>query len=56
MYAGPGGHRGEYMAGIRCSAKPSWHSRSAFPSGAARVATAGDVMFYGTMDGWFKAD
>ena len=26
-----------------------------FPAWSGAVVTAGDVVFYGTMDGWFKA-
>ncbi|HWQ36664.1 MAG TPA: methanol/ethanol family PQQ-dependent dehydrogenase [Blastocatellia bacterium] len=46
MYAGPGGHRGEFTAWDPVAARPVW-------SGA--LVTAGDVVFYGTMEGWFKA-
>ena len=34
---------------------PCGRTRRIFPSGRARWSTAGDVVFYGTMDGWFKA-
>ena len=30
-------------------------SRRTFPCGPARSSPAGDLVFYGTMDGWFKA-
>jgi alcohol dehydrogenase (cytochrome c) len=26
-----------------------------FPAGSGALATAGDLVFYGTLDGWFKA-
>ena len=55
MYAGPGGNRGRSPPGIRSRGKPSGRSRRSSRSGAARVVTAGDVVFYGTMEGWFKA-
>jgi lanthanide-dependent methanol dehydrogenase len=55
MYAGPGGHRGEFTAWDPVAAKPMWKIRESFPAWSGAVATAGDVVFYGTMDGWFKA-
>ena len=56
MYAGPGGHRGEYTAWDPVAAKPVFKIKERFPVWSGTVATAGDVTFYGTMDGWFKAD
>ena len=32
-----------------------WKIRERFPVWSGALATAGDVVFYGTMDGWFKA-
>jgi PQQ-dependent dehydrogenase (methanol/ethanol family) len=55
MYAGPGGHRGEYTAWDPVAAKPVFTIKERFPVWSGTVATAGDVTFYGTMDGWFKA-
>jgi lanthanide-dependent methanol dehydrogenase len=55
MYAGPGGHRGEYTAWDPVAAKPVFKIKERFPVWSGTVATAGDVTFYGTMDGWFKA-
>ena len=55
MYAGPGGHRGEYTAWDPIAAKPVFTIKERFPVWSGTVATAGDVTFYGTMDGWFKA-
>jgi lanthanide-dependent methanol dehydrogenase len=55
MYAGPGGHRGEFTAWDPVAAKPVWKIKESFPVWSGTVATAGDVVFYGTMDGWFKA-
>lgn len=55
MYAGPGGHRGELMAWDIGRRRKVWGVRERFPAYSGVVATAGDLVFYGTMDGWFKA-
>ncbi|HEX6912283.1 MAG TPA: PQQ-dependent dehydrogenase, methanol/ethanol family, partial [Longimicrobium sp.] len=55
MYAGPGGHRGEFTAWDPVAGKAVWKVKERFPVWSGTVATAGDVVFYGTMDGWFKA-
>jgi lanthanide-dependent methanol dehydrogenase len=55
MYAGPGGHRGEVTAWDPVGARAVWKIREKFPVWSGTVVTAGDVLFYGTMDGWFKA-
>jgi len=55
MYAGPGGHRGEFTAWDPVNAKAVWKVNEEFPAWSGAVVTAGDVVFYGTMDGWFKA-
>jgi PQQ-dependent dehydrogenase (methanol/ethanol family) len=55
MKAGPGGHRGVVTAWDIQNAKPRWQVTEHFPVWSGAVATAGDVVFYGTMDGWFKA-
>jgi PQQ-dependent dehydrogenase (methanol/ethanol family) len=55
MYAGPGGYRGELMAWDVVNRRKVWGVREHFPAYSGTVATAGDLVFYGTMDGWFKA-
>jgi alcohol dehydrogenase (cytochrome c) len=55
MYAGPGGNRGEFSAWDPVKAKTVWSVKEMFPAWSGTVVTAGDVVFYGTMDGWFKA-
>jgi alcohol dehydrogenase (cytochrome c) len=55
MYAGPGGHRGEVTAWNPVERKAVWKVKEKFPVWSGTVVTAGDVVFYGTMDGWFKA-
>jgi PQQ-dependent dehydrogenase (methanol/ethanol family) len=55
MYAGPGGNRGVFSAWDPVQAKTVWSINEMFPVWSGAVVTAGDVAFYGTMDGWFKA-
>src|SRR3954467_7708953 len=53
--AGPGGNRGALTAWDPAQAKIAWEIKERFPVWSGTVVTAGDVVFYGTMDGWFKA-
>jgi lanthanide-dependent methanol dehydrogenase len=53
--AGPGGYRGVLTAWDPTQAKPAWEAKENFPVWSGTLVTAGDVVFYGTMDGWFKA-
>jgi PQQ-dependent dehydrogenase (methanol/ethanol family) len=53
--AGPGGHRGEVTAWDPVAARAVWKIREPFMAWSGTLVTAGDVVFYGTMDGWFKA-
>jgi PQQ-dependent dehydrogenase (methanol/ethanol family) len=55
MYGGPGGNRGEFLAWDAGTGKKVWGIKENFPVWAGALATAGDVVFYGTMDGDFKA-
>jgi len=55
MYAGPGGNRGVMSAWDPVKAKQVWAVNEDFPVWSGTVVTAGDVVFYGTMEGWFKA-
>ncbi|HEY8550158.1 MAG TPA: methanol/ethanol family PQQ-dependent dehydrogenase [Vicinamibacterales bacterium] len=54
-YAGPGGHRGELSAWDPVARRKVWSIPERFPVWSATLVTAGDVVFYGTMEGWFKA-
>lgn len=54
-YSGPGGHRGEFTAWDPVAARPVWKLKEKFPVWSGALVTAGDVVFFGTMDGWFKA-
>jgi PQQ-dependent dehydrogenase (methanol/ethanol family) len=55
MFAGKGGNRGEFSAWDPVAAKKIWSIKELFPAWSGALATAGDVVFYGTMDRWFKA-
>jgi PQQ-dependent dehydrogenase (methanol/ethanol family) len=59
MYADPApelkGNRGEFMAWDLVNQKKVWSILEKFPCWSGTVVTAGDVCFYGTMEGWFKA-
>ncbi|HWL69896.1 MAG TPA: methanol/ethanol family PQQ-dependent dehydrogenase [Geminicoccus sp.] len=55
MYPGPGGHRGALTAWDIVAAKKVWEIPEKFPVWSGAITTAGGLVFYGTMDGWFKA-
>ena len=55
MYAGPGGNRGVFDAWDPIAARLVWSIKEDLPVWSGALVTAGDVAFYGTMDGWFKA-
>jgi glucose dehydrogenase len=57
MYAAPqaGGYRGEFLAWDVVNRRPAWAIKEDLPVWSGALVTAGDVAFYGTMDGWFKA-
>ncbi|HET8713195.1 MAG TPA: PQQ-dependent dehydrogenase, methanol/ethanol family [Gemmatimonadales bacterium] len=53
--AGPGGHMGAFIAWDAARGRKAWEIKERFPVWSGTVVTAGDVAFYGTLDGWFKA-
>jgi glucose dehydrogenase len=55
MYPGPGGNRGAFTAWDPVGGHAVWSIKESFPVWSGAVVTAGDVAFYGTMDGFFKA-
>jgi len=55
MYAGPGGNRGVFDAWDPINRRVVWSIKEKFPVWSGALVTAGNVAFYGTMDGWFKA-
>ena len=55
MYLGPGGYGGELLAWDPVQDKAVWSVKDHFPIWSGALATAGDLVFFGTLDGWFKA-
>lgn len=56
MYPGPGGYQGELIAWDVANAKKVWSVKDPlFPVYSGVLATGGDLVFYGTMEGWFRA-
>lgn len=55
MYAGEGGNRGVFTAWDPVKRAKVWDIKEDLPVWSGAVVTAGDVVFYGTLDGWFKA-
>jgi lanthanide-dependent methanol dehydrogenase len=54
-YPAPGGNWGEFMAWDPLTGKKVWAIKEKFMTMSGVLATAGDVVFYGTADGWFRA-
>jgi PQQ-dependent dehydrogenase (methanol/ethanol family) len=48
-------YRGHFTAWDPVARRIAWRIREKFPVWSGAVVTAGDVVFYGTMDRWFKA-
>jgi PQQ-dependent dehydrogenase (methanol/ethanol family) len=56
MHPGPGDYQGELVAWDVAHARKAWGIKEEkFPVYSGVLATAADLVFYGTMDGWFKA-
>jgi PQQ-dependent dehydrogenase (methanol/ethanol family) len=56
MYMGPGGYQGELIAWDPLQQKKVWGVKDLkLPVYSGVLATGGDLVFYGTMDGWFRA-
>jgi PQQ-dependent dehydrogenase (methanol/ethanol family) len=55
VYAGEGGNRGEFTAWDVLARRPAWTVKEDLPLWSGTLATAGDLVFYGTMDGFLKA-
>jgi PQQ-dependent dehydrogenase (methanol/ethanol family) len=55
MYPGPGGNRGLFTAWDPVAGRKMFEIKEDLPLWSPALATAGGVVFYGTMDGWFKA-
>lgn len=55
MYPGPDGVMGGFLAWDGMHGKAKWYNQEAFPVWSGVLATASDLVFYGTLDRWFKA-
>ena len=54
-YPGPGGNMGAFIAWDARAGRKVWETKEPYPVWSGVLATGGDVVFYGTLDGWFKA-
>jgi PQQ-dependent dehydrogenase (methanol/ethanol family) len=52
---GPGGNRGEFLAWDPVAGKKVWGIKENLSAWGGALSTSGDVVFYGTMEGWLKA-
>jgi PQQ-dependent dehydrogenase (methanol/ethanol family) len=57
MYPGPGGWSGELIAWDVAQQRPVWtlKEKTPLPLFGGVLATGGNLVFYGTLDGWFRA-
>lgn len=56
MYPGPGDYQGELIAWDVINKKQVWGIKDKIlPVYAGVLSTGGDLVFYGTMEGWFRA-
>ena len=54
-HVGPGGNYGEFIAWNASTGKKVWGIPEKFLVYSGVLVTGGDVAFYGTVDGWFRA-
>ena len=52
--AGPGGNLGAFIAWDPVKGERVWEIKEPYPAWSGALVTAGDVVFYGTLDGWLK--
>jgi PQQ-dependent dehydrogenase (methanol/ethanol family) len=55
FYPGPGGNAGEFMAWDVVERRKVWTIEERWPVWSGAAATAGGLVFYGNLEGWFKA-
>lgn len=55
MFAGPDGVMGAFGAYDPMTNKKVWYNKEKFSAWSGALATSGNVVFYGTLDRWFKA-
>ncbi|HEV7612420.1 MAG TPA: PQQ-dependent dehydrogenase, methanol/ethanol family [Steroidobacteraceae bacterium] len=54
-FAGPGDFLGSFIAWDAARGVKVWENKQQFPGWSGALVTGGDVVFYGTLDGWFVA-
>lgn len=54
-HPGAGGYMGAFIAWDAAAGRRVWEIHERYPVWSGSVVTAGDVVFYGTLDGMFKA-
>jgi alcohol dehydrogenase (cytochrome c) len=54
-HVGPGGNYGEFMAWDAAAGRKVWSIPEKFLVYSGALVTGGDIAFYGTVDGWFRA-
>jgi alcohol dehydrogenase (cytochrome c) len=54
-HVGPGGNYGEFIAYDAAKGEKVWGIPEPFLTYSGAMVTAGDLAFYGTVDGWFRA-
>jgi lanthanide-dependent methanol dehydrogenase len=55
MYAGPDGVTGGFMAWDGLKGKSVWYNKEKYAVWSGALATGSNLVFYGTLDRWFKA-
>ncbi|PWJ75802.1 alcohol dehydrogenase (cytochrome c) [Pseudaminobacter salicylatoxidans] len=55
MYPGPDGHMGKFIAWDAAKGEIVWSKPEQFSVWSGALSTAGDVVFYGTLEGYLKA-
>jgi PQQ-dependent dehydrogenase (methanol/ethanol family) len=55
MFAGPDGVMGGFMAWDGLKGKSVWYNKEKFSAWGGALVTSSDLVFYGTLDRWFKA-
>jgi PQQ-dependent dehydrogenase (methanol/ethanol family) len=55
FFPGPGGNAGEFMAWDPVARKKIWTIREKWPVWSGAAVTASGIVFYGNLEGWFKA-
>ncbi len=55
MASAPGPNRGRVIAWDAATGSVAWQAQETYPITGGMLSTAGGLVFYGTMDGWFKA-